>query len=288
MPPIVCQTGRVYGFIIFKRYMTVNDIARAIEAVAPLPLQEDYDNAGIQYGDPRQEVSRVLVALDVTEETIAEARETGAGLIVSHHPLIFRPLRKITPRDYVSRTVIAAIRAGISLYAAHTNLDNADGGVNYRMAEVLGLENLSPLETLPAERTAGMAPERAQRCGSGLIGELPEALKETDFIGLVKKRFNCPVVKHNVTGRKIRKVALCGGAGGSFIPAALRHRADAYLTGEVGYHPFFGHPDLLIVEAGHYETEQFTCNLLREIIRNACPGVEVFITRKPANPVQVD
>lgn len=268
--------------------MTVNDIARAIEAIAPLPLQEDYDNAGIQCGDPRQEVSCILVALDVTEETVAEAQETGAGLIVSHHPIIFRPLRKITPHDYVSRTVMAAIRAGISLYAAHTNLDNADGGVNYRMAEELGLHNLSPLETLPANRVAGLSPEKAQRCGSGLIGELQEALSESDFINLVKKRFRCPMVKHNETGRMIQRVALCGGAGGSFIAAALRRQADVFLTGEVGYHPFFGHPDLLIVEAGHYETEQFTCNLLREIILKAFPKADVFITKQPANPVRVD
>ena len=268
--------------------MTVNDIARAIETIAPLPLQEDYDNAGIQCGDPGQEVSRILVALDVTEETVAEAKETGAELIVSHHPVIFRPLRKITPRDYVSRTVMAAIRAGITLYAAHTNLDNADGGVNYRMAEVLGLQNLSPLEPLPADRTAGLAPEKARRCGSGLIGELPEAMSGSGFIGLVKKRFLCPVVRHNETGHMIQRVALCGGAGGSFISAALRRQADAFLTGEVGYHPFFGHPDLLIVEAGHYETEQFTCNLLREILLQAFPMAEVFITKQPANPVRVD
>ncbi len=268
--------------------MTVNDIARAIEAIAPLQLQEDYDNAGIQCGDPDREVGRILVALDVTEDTVAEARQLGAGIIVSHHPLIFRPLRKITPRDYVSRTVMAAIRADISLYAAHTNLDNAAGGVNYRMAEVLGLKKLSPLEALPDERTAGMSPEQAKGCGSGLMGELEEPLGEKAFIDLVKEKFHCPVVKHNVTGHPVRRVALCGGAGGSFISAALRRKADAFLTGEVGYHPFFGHPDLLIVEAGHYETEQFTCNLLRDIILKAFPEADVQITRQPANPVRVD
>ena len=279
----------------------VKDIARAIERIAPLALQEDYDNAGLQVGDPEAEVRSVLVALDVTEETVAEAaaiaaeldaapRQEGSGgvMIVAHHPLIFRPLRRLTPADYVSRTVMAAVRTATALYAAHTNLDNAAGGVNSRIAEVLGLEDVQPLTPLPAQRTAGLGADVAARCGAGAIGTLPEALTEEAFVRLVKERFHCPCVKHNRTRRRVRRVALCGGAGGGFIRDALRHGADAYLTGEVGYHPFFGQPDLLILEAGHYETEQYTVPLLQEILRQAFPALDVRATRRPAMPIVVD
>ena len=280
----------------------VKDIARAIERIAPLALQEDYDNAGLQVGDPEAEVGAVLVALDVTEETVAEAyaltaertrsgvargRE-GVTMIVSHHPLVFRPLRRLTPADYVGRTVIAAVRADVALYAAHTNLDNAAGGVNSRIADVLGLTDVQPLVPLPAGRAAGLPADVAARCGSGAVGMLPEAMTEEAFVRLVKERFRCPCVKHNRTGRPVRRVALCGGAGGGFIRDALRSGADAYLTGEVGYHPFFGQTDLLILEAGHYETEQYTVGLLTDLLREAFPGLDVHPTLHPARPIAVD
>lgn len=279
----------------------VKDIARAIERIAPLMLQEDYDNAGLQVGDPDAEVGAVLVALDVTEETVAEAYALtaqralgeakgaqGVTMIVSHHPLIFRPLRRLTPGDYVGRTVLAAVRAGVALYAAHTNLDNAPGGVNSRMADVLGLTDVTPLVPLPAQRTAGLPADMAARCGSGAVGTLPHAMPEEDFVRLVKERFGCPCIKHNRVGGAIRRVALCGGAGGSFIAQAQRSGADAYLTGEVGYHPFFGQTDLLVIEAGHYETEQYTVPLLQELLQQAFPTLDVRPTLHPARPIVVE
>ncbi len=270
---------------------TWREIAQALERVAPLSLQEEYDNSGLQVESATAApVTDVLLTLDVTAAVVEEAAQLGAQMVVSHHPLLFRPLRRLTTSDYVSDTVRAAIRADITLYAAHTNLDNAPRGVNYRLAEVLGLQSVTPLVALSAEQLqrSGFPAELQSRCGSGLIGELPQALSASDFIDYVKERLHAPCIKYNVEATpRVRRVALCGGAGGSFIGAAQRRGADAYLTGEVGYHPFFGHPELLILEAGHFETEQYTVPLLRDLIHEACPDVRCHISVHTAAPTSV-
>jgi len=257
--------------------MRLKDITSQIERIAPLQLQEDYDNCGYQVGEPETEVSKVLLCLDVTEETIEEAINIGAQAIISHHPLIFRPVRKITPSDYIGRAIIKAIRAGISIYAAHTNLDNAYQGVNYRIAEKLKLVDAKPLVPIPSDRTAGF--EDADKCGSGIVGLLEEEMAADVFIGWFKDMFQTTVtLNKEAFGLTIKKVAICGGSGAEFISAAERSNADVYITGEIGYHRFFGHPDILLVEAGHYETEQYTMELLKDIITKSCEGVECHIS----------
>lgn len=129
--------------------MRIKEILQTIEQLAPLPLQEEYDNSGLQVGDPGREATGALLAIDVTEEVVDEAIALGCNLVISHHPIAFRPFRSLTGKSYVERSMIMAIRNDIALYAAHTNLDNAGGGVNYRLAEMLELQNvkvLSPKE----------------------------------------------------------------------------------------------------------------------------------------------
>ena len=168
--------------------MRIKDIAALIESIAPLSLQEDYDNAGLQVGDPEQEVTGVVLSLDVTEETVRVAKDQGANLIVSHHPLLFRGIKQINPRcDYISRVVIEAIKGDIAIYSAHTNLDNAPMGVNRKISEVLGLTDVRPLAALLARQTAGLSAEVACQCGSGMVGELPEALSVEAFVRKVKE-----------------------------------------------------------------------------------------------------
>ncbi len=123
----------------------IKDITRELEHLAPLAYQEDYDNAGLLVGDPATEVSGILITLDITEDVIAEAVEKGCNLIVAHHPIIFRGLKKLNGKNYVERTVIKAIKNDVALYAAHTNLDHVQHGVNYKIAERLGLENVKIL-----------------------------------------------------------------------------------------------------------------------------------------------
>lgn len=263
----------------------VRDIAQLIESIAPLQLQESYDNAGLQLGNPEQEVTGVLFCLDIDEHTVAEAHALGAQLVVSHHPLIFRGIKKIDPtRDYISRTIVDAIRADISLYSAHTNLDNAPRGVNYHIAQLLGLTDVMPLAPLSDAQQAGL--HSAEACGSGVVGNLPEAMSCEELAQRIKSTFRCADVSFTDIHRPIRRLALCGGAGADFISDAIRKQADAFFTGELRYHEFFGHPDLMLIETGHYESEQFTTTLLCDLVSQHFPELSCHCTQHPANPVK--
>ena len=258
--------------------MKAIQVLDALEQYAPLPLQDGFDNAGLQIGlTAEQEVTGALLCLDVTEAVIAEAERKGCNLIVAHHPLLFHGLKSVTGKSYVERCVIKAIQKGIGIYAAHTNLDNAQGGVNYRIAEKIGLTNLSFLETKPT----------AVPAGSGVIGELPAEEDERNFLMRLKSLFGIQCIRHNTLGgRNIRRVALCGGAGGFLLPNAIDQGADAFLTGEMRYHDYFGHEDeLLIAEMGHYESEQYTIDLFEEILRARLPELRTIKTSLNTNPI---
>jgi len=270
--------------------MKVKDIAQLIESIAPRQLQESYDNAGLQVGDPEQVVTGIVTTLDVTEKTVALALEKGANLIVSHHPLLFRATKQINPRrDYISRVIIEAIKHNIAIYSAHTNLDNAPQGVNRKIGEVLGLSDVCPLASLNPTQVAGLDEAFVAQCGSGIVGKLADEMTTEAFIAMVKERFHIDAIWANAEDilptRRIRTVALCGGAGDDFISDAVRTHADVFLTGEVGYHFYFGHPEILILCGGHFETEQYTSELLADIIRNAYPSLPITIAPK-SSPVK--
>lgn len=259
--------------------MKIREIFSALEHFAPLSLQESYDNAGLQFGlTGDAELTGALVCLDVTEDVIAEAALLGCNVIVSHHPLLFRPLRRVSGADYVGRTLVAAVRANIALYAAHTNLDNAAGGVCATMAARLRLRDCRPLIPMPGQ---------AEGAGSGLVGILPEPLERGLFLRLVKERFGVSCLRCNAwTGETVRRVALCGGAGASLLGDAEAAGADAFVTGEVGYHRFFGlENQMLVCEIGHYESEQFAVALLHKLVSEAAPHCPVHETRQKTNPV---
>ena len=258
--------------------MKAKQVLDALEHYAPLPLQDSFDNAGLQIGlTAEQEVTGALLCLDVTEAVIDEAEQMGCNLIVAHHPLLFHGLKSITGKSYVERCVIKAIQKGVGIYAAHTNLDNAEGGVNYRMAEKIGLTNLSFLEARPGGMIAG----------AGLVGELAVEEDEREFLERVKLLFGIKCIRHNrLSGRKIRRVALCGGAGGFLLSKAISLGADVFLTGEMRYHDYFGHEDeLLIAELGHYESEQYTIDLLTDILSQQLPKLRIVKTSNNTNPI---
>ena len=258
--------------------MKAKQVFDALEQYAPLPLQDSYDNAGLQIGlTAEQEVAGALLCLDVTEAVIDEAERMGCNLIVAHHPLLFRGLKSITGQSYVERCVIKAIQKGIGIYAAHTNLDNAEGGVNYRIAETLGLTDLAFLEAKPGDVAAG----------SGVVGMLPAEVDERAFLERVKALFGIQCIRHNqLSGRKIRRVALCGGAGGFLLSRAIEQGADAFLTGEMRYHDYFGHEgELLIAEMGHYESEQYTIDLLADVLGRQFPELRIVKTRNNTHPI---
>lgn len=259
--------------------MKIKDVIAALERFAPLPLQEDWDNAGLQVGLTEAEVSGALLCLDVTEKVVDEAVAKGCNLIVSHHPLIFRKLRRIDGAGDVQRSVIKAIKNDVVIVSMHTNLDAARGGVNDEMARRLGLCNIR--FTAPVEK-GGV------ECCVGSMGELPESLSASDFIALVKKTFNASVVMTNeLLERPIRTVAVAGGAAGEMLGDAMRAGADAFITGEMHYHQYFDlEQKIQLAVIGHYETEQFTQQVLKEIIERECEGVRCIVTSHCTNPVR--
>lgn len=267
----------IRNFAPFLRNMKAKQVFDALEQYAPLPLQDGFDNAGLQIGlTAEQEVTGALLCLDVTEAIIDEAERMGCNLIVAHHPLLFHGLKQVAGKNYVERCVIKAIQKGIGIYAAHTNMDNAEGGVNFRIAEKIGLTNLAFLDAKSADTPAG----------AGIIGDL-EVEEEGHFMQRVKEIFGIRCMRHNrLCGRKIRRVALCGGAGGFLLPQAIAQGADAFLTGEMRYHDYFGHDEeLLIVEMGHYESEQYTIDLFAEILAKQLPGLKIVKTTLNTNPI---
>lgn len=260
--------------------MNIKEVAETLERFAPLPLQESYDNAGLQIGlTAGEDVSGVLLCLDVTEEVIDEAERKGCNLIVAHHPLLFRPVKRITGQTLVERCVVRAIRKNIAIYAAHTNLDNAPGGVNFHIALKLGLEQVRFL--LPLQGREG---------GSGVIGVLPEAEDATAFLNRVANLFGVKALRRNEgPGRLVNRVALCGGAGEFLLDEAVKAGADVFLTGEMGYHRYFGYDDsILIGVMGHYESEQYTVELLDEILAKELPQLKRVKSEIVTNPVRVN
>ena len=256
--------------------MKIKEVIAALEQFAPLPLQEDYDNAGLQLGLTEAEVSGALLCLDVTEETVAEAVEKGCNLVVSHHPLLFRGLKQIVDADSVQRTVKMAIKNDVTIVSMHTNLDNAVGGVNWKIAEKLGLE----VRDTRCEM-------RGEKCGL-YVGTFAKPLSANDFISLLKTRMEAQCVMTNeLLKREIRKVAICGGAGSFMLDDAIAQGADAFVTGEMHYHEYFGHDqEIQIAVIGHYESEHFTNELFREIIERECKGVRCVMAESQKNPVR--
>lgn len=258
--------------------MKLREVIAALEHLAPLRLQDEWDNSGLQVGFPESEIDQVLVCLDVTEAIVDEAIAAKCNLIVSHHPLIFKALRQVSDATYQQRCVVKALAAGISIYSAHTSLDNAPGGVNHRIAALLGLQKLRWL-----------SPRDGEDAGSGLVGELPASEPDAAFLARVQRTFGVECLQHStLDGRQVRRVALCGGAGAFLLHDAVCAGADCFISGEFHYHDYFENQGVLLAELGHYQSEQFTQDLLLEYLHKTCPGLSVRKTAINTNPICYD
>lgn len=256
------------------------EVTNYLEEIAPLHYQESYDNAGLIYGNPDEEVTGILISLDLTEAVLDEAIESACNLVVSHHPIIFRGIKKFTGH-YVDRVVAKAIKNDIAIYAIHTNLDNVlDNGVNGKIAEKVGLEDTQILNV-----KADLNENR--RVGSGLFGSLSSKISERDFLDYLKLKMDLKVVKHtDLLGREISKVAVCGGSGSFLLSAALREGADVFITSDFKYHEFFdADGKIVIIDIGHYESEQFTINLLYDLLSKKFRKFAARCTKVDTNPV---
>lgn len=361
----------------------IKDVVEHLEIIAPLQLQESYDNAGLLTGNENEKASNILVSLDCTEDVIDEAISKKCNLVISHHPIIFKGLKKLTGKNYVERTIIKAIKNNIAIYAIHTNLDNVlQNGVNSKIAQKLGLKNISILrktETALAKLVTYVPKEFAQQVrnalfaagagnignyescsfgslgegtfrgnensnpfvgqagelhfeseikletvfpyylknkiisellkahpyeevaydifmmqnqwnqvGSGITGFFEKEINITDFLSLIKNNMNAEVIKYTeMTNKKIKKVAICGGSGSFLLADAISAEADALVTSDFKYHEFFDAENhIMVCDIGHYESEQFTSELIIEIIKNKFPNFAPVLAETKTNPVK--
>ena len=218
-------------------------------------LQEDYDNAGFLLGDSTSEYRGALVALDLTPAVIDEAIGLGVNLIVTHHPFIFSGMKRITDHSESGRMVMSLVRHGIGVYAAHTNLDNLPWGVSGMLAQKLKLKNCRIL--------------KGEEVGAGMVGELQKTVTARSFLLNVKHMLKQPTLRTTPFDpkRRIHRVALCGGSGAPFIGDAIAAGADVYITADLKYHDFQrGEGRIILVDAGHYETEQYAKEIISRTI----------------------
>lgn len=363
--------------------MKVKDITNLIEAYAPPAYQESYDNCGIQVGNHNDDVTGVLIALDVTEAILEEAINRGCNMVLTHHPLIFGGIKRLTGANYVERIVKMAIKNDICIYAAHTNMDNVKNGVNAKIAEKLGLTNvriLAPKENLlyklytyapvpdankvrealfaagaghisqysecsfnsngvgtfrgsadtnPTIGVAGGPREEVQETkievivgihqrqavlqalkdnhpyeevayelialtntatdvGAGMVGDLPEAMSETDALQLIKYKMQAGCIRHtSLLGKPVRKIAVCGGSGSFLLRNAIGAGADMFVTADYKYHQFFdAEQKIIIADIGHYESEQYTSEIFHAILTKKYPNFAILLSNLSTNPVK--
>lgn len=257
--------------------MKVKDIIALLEAEVPLRWQESYDNAGLAVGNPEAEVEGVLIALDATEEVVDEAIREGAQMVVTHHPIIFRPIRRLAEENRQQRTIAKAIRHGIALYAAHTNLDSApEAGISHHLARLFGVQVESLLEQ-GAEEGVGI----------GVVGVLPQAVPTDNFLALIKERLGVEALRHStVRTPQVQRVAICSGSGGGLIEEAERAGADIYIAADFKYHDFVDADRMVLVDVGHFESEICAIEILFDILSKK---ITTFAPRKSAcaeNPVK--
>jgi dinuclear metal center YbgI/SA1388 family protein len=361
--------------------ISIREIVQYLESVAPPALQDPDDNSGLLCGNPEDVISSAVVAIDVTEEVIEEAVQKNAGLIVAHHPVIYKGLKRLTGRNYVERTVIKAIKNNIAIFAGHTNFDSVWGGVNTMICRKLGLQQLKVLRPLAgqlkklvtfipydasekvkeaifsagaghignydwcgyslegtgsfrgSEDTNPYVGEKGRiheekefrfetvlpawlqskvvgallashpyeevaydiypldnaygKAGMGMTGELPVPADEKEFLSVLKETFGSGIIRHSaLRGKKVSKVAVCGGVGSYLTGDAISAGADFFVSADFKYHQFFDAENkIVLADIGHFESEQFTKELFYELLVKKFPTFAVHFSEVNTNPV---
>ena len=238
--------------------ITVKELYDRLDAVIPKELSCEWDNDGLMLSpNTGAQVRRAVVALDVTDDTVSFGRKVGAELIVTHHPLIFKPLKEL-----VSDKLVVLIKSGISVFSFHTRLDALDTGVNSALAASLLLKNVRPFD-----------------CELGLIGEAHLDMTVNEYADFVCRSLGTDSVRYIPSDKHVKNVAVIGGAGKDYIFDAIKSGADVFITGEAGYHGMCDAADCgrYVIEAGHYETENPVCGTLKKLIEQVCPEIDVTL-----------
>lgn len=257
--------------------MKAKDIIHLMNAWASPKLIDYWDNTGFQIGDENKEVNRILIALDLDREVCEKAINENYHMIITHHPLIFKPVGNITTSTYKGKLIHDLIRNEIVVYNAHSNLDQAEDGINHELAKLIGLSNPIPLKLNNLDTQSPY--------GYGKVGDIEE-VELVDYIKEIKEKLNIDFLTvYGNQNRKINRVAICGGSGADFIYEAYKENACVYITGDIKYHDaqLGTELGLTIIDAGHYHTEKVILPVIKEYLEKAINfNLYIEIWEKPS------
>ncbi len=260
---------------------TVQDVFACLDEFAPVTMKLDFDNVGHLVGHKEAEVHRILVSLDITDAVIAEAKARGANLIVSHHPLLFSPVKTVTDGDRIGRKLLQLIESGIAAICMHTNMDAAAGGVNDALAAAVGLEHVEHL-------TPDSVDAQGNSYCIGRIGTLPAPMALPDFLGQLKTALNTAGLRYVDGGRPVHKVGVLGGSGGGELHYAIEQGCDTYITADVKYDVFLEAKELGInlIDGDHFCTENCVCPVMAGLLQKHFPAIPLTISQVHGQTVQ--
>lgn len=255
---------------------TASDILEFLDTVAPGYMQYEWDNNGLLCGRPSKEVNKILVALDPFEIVCQEAADINADLLITHHPMIFSPIKALTDETDMGRAMMLLIKNDITAINTHTNLDCAPGGVNDVLAEKVGLSNIQIINPQGTDPQWGLL-----RCGT----VAPQTLR--DFMTTVKNNLGCQALRYVDAGKPVHRVAVGGGSCGSDLQEAVSAGCDTFVTADVKYNQFREalSSGINIIDAGHFHTENPVCAVLAEKLKFAFPEIEVVLSKKLTDPM---
>ena len=270
----------------------VADIVTFLDRLAPKELAESWDNVGLLIGDRQRDVRNIMTCLSLTPDVALEAIEHGAQLIVAHHPVLFRPVKRLTGDDVQGKMLLGLIASGCAVYSPHTGFDSALSGINQQLAGLLGLEHVEPLLPAPgsaATSTSDSTAQAAPLAGTGRLGTLPRPLNLEQFTALVAQRLG---VGHLAfvgdPAQIVRRVAIACGAGGDLLTAAMTRTCDVFLTGEARFHACLEarSAGIGLVLAGHYATERPGTEQLARVLSQAFPLLTIWPSERERDPLQ--
>jgi dinuclear metal center YbgI/SA1388 family protein len=259
---------------------SVASVCEVLQQSAPHQLAEEWDNVGLLVGESSRQVTRLMTCLTITPASAAEAVEQGVQMIITHHPLPFRELRRLTTDSTPGQLLLQLIEAGVAIYSSHTAFDSSERGINQQLAEGIGLVRIRPL--LPAS-------EENDLIGTGRVGELDPALSLDQLASQVSAFLETPQVQVvGETDRQIQRVAIACGSGGGLLEEARQAGCDLLLTGEARFHSCLEAEavGLAVILAGHFASERFALEQLALEIAEKLPGVETFASRRESDPLR--
>lgn len=256
-----------------------------MEKWAPKNLIDDWDNTGFQIGSKEKDVKNILIALDLDETIVKRAIEGKFDLIITHHPIIFKPLKSIIYEDPKEKLIFDLIKNDISVYNAHSNLDLAIGGVSDVLSKELNIENTSSLKERFKEEVQG----KSISYGYGRIGDIPETSLE-NFIKVIKRSLNIDnLVLYGSLDKPIRKVAVCGGSGSDFIKDAAEAKADLYITGDIKYHEaqYAYERGLTLIDIGHFHSEKLILPAIKKYLEKEFKSLNIEFVMEQTLPEKI-